>query len=78
MGFPALMNELASSLIYSTEEFISQWILYAVVFASSAPILVKRIGSFMLQLLNRSDQKPSILYYRDLLFYILACGDLTG
>ena len=30
--------------------------LYAVVFASSGAILVKFIGSFMLQLLNRWDQ----------------------
>ena len=42
----------------------------------SVAILVKFIGSFMLQLLNRSDREPSILYYRDLL--LLACGDLTG
>ena len=36
--------------------------------ATSVTILVKFIGSFMLQLLNRSDREPSILYYRDLLF----------
>ena len=37
----------SNSLICSTD---------AVVFASSVAILVKFIGSFMLQLLNRSDQ----------------------
>ena len=39
-------------------------------FATSVAILVKFIGSFMLQLPNRSDREPSILYYRDLLFAI--------
>ena len=53
---------------------VYKYILYAVVFASSVAILVKFSGSFMLQLLNRSDQfstESSILYYRDLLFISL-------
>ena len=44
-------------------------------FASSVAILVKFIGSFMLQLLNRSDREPSILYYRDLLFIAAAASE---
>ena len=36
--------------------------------------LFKFIGSFMLQLLNRLDQWPSIT----VIFCLLACGDLTG
>ena len=43
-------------------------------FASSVTILVKFIGSFMLQLLNRSDRELSILYYRDLLWVLTKPG----